>query len=226
MPTHLRSTANIHAVADTCAAIAGALDSDPLSKALAPSWDAVTAKADALVANRRTVDRNLGRARARLGVFDAHWDPEIAAFARDVLDQSGGKRDQPPYTRFFKNVSASTAQSFGIDREVEQAREWLAELHRDPAEPLATKWIPRLELVTNALAGGSAGRRTALQACALQDTAEELFIADVNRELDILEGELMKRFPGQPKRVAAFLEPTRPTPRRSSREVETPTESG
>ena len=96
-------------------------------------------------------------------------------------------------------------------------------MHRHPAEPLATKWIPRLELVTTALAGGSAARRNALQASAMQDTAEELFIADVNRELDVLEGELLKLFPGQPKRVAAFLEATRPAPRRSSRETETET---
>lgn len=226
MATHLRSNANIHFVSDICASIAVALDSDPQSKQLAPSWDALTTKADSLVTDRRTVDRNLGRARAKLSVFDAHWDPEIAAFGRDVLDQSGGKRDQAPYTRFFKNVSASTAQSFGIDREVQQGQEWIAELHRNAAEALATKWIPRLELVTNALAGGSAARRNALQAAALQDTAEELFIADVNRELDILEGELLKLFPGQPKRVAAFLEATRPATRRSSRETETPTESG
>ena len=47
--------------------------------------------------------------------------------------------------------------------------------------------------------------------------------ADVNRELDVLEGELLKLFPGQPKRVAAFLEATRPASRRSSRETETET---
>lgn len=196
---------------------------DPQSKPLAPKWDALTTKADTLVTERRTVDRTLGRARAKLSVFDAQWDPEIAAFARDVHDQSGGKRDQAPNTRFFKDVNASTAQSFGIDREVQQGQEWTAELHRNPAEPLATKWIPRLESVTNALAAGSASRRNALQACALQDTTEELFIADVNREIDILEGELLKLFPGQPKRVAAFLEATRPAPRRSSRETETET---
>lgn len=226
MATHLRTNTNIHLVSDICAAIAAALDSDPQTKQLAPTWDTLTAKADGLVTDRRTVDRALGRARAKLGVFDAQWDPEVAGFARDVNDQSGGKRDQAPNTRFFNKVTASAAQSFGIDREVQQGQEWIAELHRHPAEPLATKWIARLELVTNALAGGSTARRNALQASALQDTTEELFIADVNREIDVLEGELLKLLPGQPKRVAAFLEATRPVTRRSSRETETPTESG
>jgi hypothetical protein len=226
MATHLRDNATIQFAADICASIAGALDSDPQAKHLAPLWDSLTAKGDALVLTRRTAERTLARARAKLAVFDALWDPEIAAFGRDVVDQSGGKRDQAPYTRFFKNVSPSAAQDFGIDREVQQGTEWIAELGRDPNEPLAVKWTPRLKLVNENLANGSTVRRNALQTVALQGTAEELFIADVNRELDILEGDLLKLFPGQPKRVAAFLEATRPSTRRTRLEPETNGETG
>lgn len=226
MATHLRDNATIHAAADICAAIAGGLDSDPQSKHLAPLWDALTAKGDSLVAARRSTERTLTRARAKLAVMDAQWDPEIAAFGRDVVDQSGGKRDQAPYTRFFKNVTPSAAQDFGVDREVQQAQDWLAELARNPQEPLATEWIPRLSAVTDHLASASSARRQALQALALQGTAEELFIADVNRELDILEGDLLKLFPGQPKRVSAFLEATRPTTRRARSDNDNGSENG
>ena len=214
MATHLRDNTIIRAGADICAAIAGALDSDLEAKHLAALWDSLTAKGDALVNARSSAERTLGRARAKLAVMDALWDPEIAAFGRDVVDQSGGKRDQAPYTRFFKNVTPSGAQDFGVDREVQQANDWLAELARDPNESLATKWIPRLKSVTDNLAEASINRRNALQSLALQGTAEELFIADVNREIDILEGELLKLFPGQPKRISAYLEATRPSTKR------------
>ncbi|MBK9260676.1 MAG: hypothetical protein IPM54_12745 [Polyangiaceae bacterium] len=215
MATHIRDTTIIENATDICAAIAGGLESDPETKHLAPLWDGLTAKGDALVSARRVAERTLGRARVRLDVLDAKWDPEVGAFGRDVVDQSGGKRDQAPYTRFFKNVSPSAAQDFGVDREVAQGNAWLAELARDPNEPLAQKWTPRLAAATEALATGSTNRRKALETLALQDTAEELFIADVNIEIDVLEGELLKLFPGQLKRVAAFLSPTKPRTKRS-----------
>ena len=226
MATHLRENTTIHSAADICAAIAASLDSDPDAKQLASLWDSLTTKCDSLVQARRSAERTLARARAKLAVMDALWDPTIAAFGRDVVDQSGGKRDQAPYTRFFKNVSPSAAQDFGIDREVQQGHEWLAELARDPSEALATKWTLRLKTVNDNLADASTARRNALQAVALQGTAEELLIADINRELDILEGDLLKLFPGQPKRVAAFLEPTRPSTRRARTEPETSTAEG
>lgn len=226
MATHLRDNTTIHSAADNCASIAGGLDSDPQAKHLAPLWNSLTSKGDALVTSRRSAERTLGRARAKLVVMDALWDPEIAAFGRDVVDQSGGKRDQAPYTRFFKNVTPSAAQDFGVDREVQQGHDWIAELGRDPNEPLAIKWLPRLKIVTNNLAEAAQNRRNALQAIALQGTAEELFIDDVNRELDIVEGELLKLFPGQPKRVSAFLESTRPTTKRARVESDTNSEIG
>ena len=225
MATHLRDNATIPFVADVCASIAGALDSDPQTKQLASIWDSLTTKADGLVLGRRNAERTLARARSRLAVLDALWDPEVAAFGRDMVDQSGGNREAAPYTRFFKTVTPSAAQAFGIDREVQQGRDWIAELNRDPNDPIAVKWSPRLKHVTDNLAEGATARRNALQTLGLQGTAEELFIDDVNRELDILEGELLKLFPGQPKRVAAFLEATRPSTRRHS-EPESNSETG
>ena len=219
MATHLRDNTTISSAADVCASIAGALDSEPQTKQLAPTWDSLTTKADGLVLARRNAERTLARARARLAVLDAVWDPEVAAFGRDIVDQSGGNREAPLYKRFFKTVTPSGAQDFGMDREVQQGRDWLAELNREPNEPIAVKWSPRLKHVTDNLADGVTARKNALQTLGLQGTAEELFIEDVNRELDILEGELLKLFPGQPKRVAAFLEATRPsTTRRNESE--------
>lgn len=216
MATHLRTTTSPQLGADICAAIADGLASDDATKHLAPLWESLTAKGDTLAADRRKLERGLGRARARLAVADAQWDPEIAAFGRDVVDKTGGHRDAPPYTRFFKDVSPSAAQAFGIDREVKQGREWLDELGRNPDEPLALKWSPRLGMVTNRLDGAAQERANGLRALALQGTSEELYVEDINLELDRLEGDLKKLFPGQPKRVAAFLEPTRPKRKREA----------
>jgi hypothetical protein len=132
-----------------------------------------------------------------------------------MVDQCGGSREQPPYTRFFNKVTPSAAQEFGTDREVSQGRAWIAELARDPNEPIAQKWTPRLSLATEDLDTASKNRNSSVQAVALQDVAEELFVHDVNREIDVLEGDLLKLFPGQPKRVAAFLEATKPRRRKN-----------
>jgi hypothetical protein len=218
MATHLRSGTSPQAAADICAAIADGLTCDDTTKHLAPLWESLAGKGDALSTEQRKLTRALGRARARLAVADALWDPEVAAFGRDVVDKTGGRRDAPPYTRFFKNVSPSAAQDFGIDREVKQGREWLDELARDPNEPLASKWSSRLGAVTEKLEAASKERKNGLRALALQSTSEELYVEDINLEIDRLEGDLMKLFPGQPKRVAAFLEATRPKRRRAATE--------
>ncbi|MDC3961793.1 hypothetical protein [Polyangium jinanense] len=216
MATHLRPNTSAQPAADICAAIADGLASDEATKHLAPLWESLTAKGDALAAEGRKQERALGRARARLAVADAQWDPEVASFGRDVVDKTGGRRDVPPYTRFFKDVSPSAAQAFGIDREVKQGREWLDELGRNPDEPLALKWSPRLGTVTDKLDDTAKERANGLRALALQGTSEELYVEDINLELDRLEGDLKKLFPGQPKRVAAFLEPTRPKRKREA----------
>ncbi|MDI3289708.1 hypothetical protein [Polyangium sp. 15x6] len=216
MATHLRPNTSAQPAADTCAAIADGLASDEATKHLAPLWESLTAKGDALAAERRKLERSLGRARARLAVADAQWDPEVAAFGRDVVDKTGGRRDAAPYTRFFKDVSPSAAQDFGVDREVKQGREWTDELGRNPDEPLALKWSPRLGAVTDKLDGAAKERANGLRALALQGTSEELYVEDINLELDRLEGDLKKLFPGQPKRVAAFLEPTRARRKRAA----------
>jgi len=226
MATHLRETTSAQGAADTCAAIAGALDSDDNTKHLAPLWDSLTAKGDLLANERRKLERALLRARARLAIADATWDPEIGAFARDVLDQSGGKRDQLPNTRFFNAVTASEAQDFGVEREIKQGEGWLDELDRNPTEPLAVKWKPRLTKVNGALSTAATNRTNALRAVALQGTSETIYIEEINLELDKLEGDLLKLFPGQPKRVAAFLEATRPRRKRSGDDGSEPPAGG
>ncbi|MDI1446345.1 hypothetical protein [Polyangium sp. 6x1] len=216
MATHLRTTTSPAPAADICASIADGLASDDATKHLAPLWESLTAKGDALAAERRKLERALGRARARLVVADSLWDPEVAAFGRDIVDKTDGRRDAPPYTRFFKDVSPSAAQAFGVDREVKQGRAWLDELGRNPDEPLALKWSPRLGAVTDRLDLNAQERANGLRALALQGTSEELYVEDINLEIDRLEGDLKKLFAGQPKRVAAFLEPTRPKRKREA----------
>ncbi|APR84186.1 two-component hybrid sensor and regulator [Minicystis rosea] len=210
LATHLREDTAAQTAADLCAAIASALDSDPTTKPLAPLWEQLTGKGDALAAERRTLERAAQRARALLAVTDGVWDPEVAAFGRDLLDQSGGRRDAVPYTRFFVGASPSEVQDFGIEREIAQGRLWIRELGRDPAEALSVKWTPRFNGATDALEKASKDRVERLTALAVHGTGEVLYIESVNLEIDRLEGELKKLFPGQPERVASFLAATKP----------------
>jgi len=220
MATHLRDDISAQATGDVCAAIASALDGDPATKPLAPLWDALAEKGDALAGQRRKLERALGRARARLTVADTLWDAETSAFGRDVVNESDGRRDRPPYTRFFADVTPSDAQTFGVNREVEQGRAWIKELGRNPSESLSEKWTPRLTSATDTLEATSKERTTHLNALALHGTTELLFVGDINLELDKLEGDLKKLFPGQPKRVASYLSVTKPRRRRASSEEE------
>jgi len=214
MATHFRDNASPDTAADVCDAIAAGLDSHPVTKHLAPLWDAIAAEGDKLAAARRTRQRALGRARARLVVKDMFWDDEAGAFGRELFNESGGKRDKAPYTRFFSQTTPSEAKDFGVDREVQLGRGWVKELGRESNAPLAVKWTPRLQGVTEDLDQASKGRTSALSEVALHTTAERLYIESVNLELDKLEGELKKLFPGEAKRVASFLAPTRTRRRR------------
>lgn len=117
----------------TYAAIASA----PETVALAPMWLALRDQADAHGKARMDADRALSRARARLAVADAKWDTTVAAFGRAVVDASGGRREQAPYTRFFGKVTPSTAQTFGVQREIDTATGWLTDSAR------ASGFLPR-----------------------------------------------------------------------------------
>ena len=116
-----------------------------------------------------------------------------------------GLSDQPPYTRFFAKLTPSAAQKFGIEREIATARGWLVELARSPNEPLAQTWTPKVKEATDALEMAFLQRNDAVKALAPLQTSVVLLIDDVNRELDRLEGDLKKLFPGQPDRVASYL---------------------
>ena len=209
MAAHLRETLPPQKAANVCANVAAGLEADPITQDLAPLWTALTAKGDAIAVQSLQHERKLGKARAVITVVDAHWDDDVGDFARDVLAESKGKRDEPPNSRFFGKTTGSEAQEFGVAREVSQGRAWLLELQRDPAEPLALKWTPVLKASTDALEGANKGRDVALGASAMHSTTEILYVEEINIEIDKLEGELKKRFPRQPKRVAAFLASTR-----------------
>lgn len=152
---------------------------------------------------------------------DATWDACVAAFGRAVVDASVGRRDQAPYTRFFGKATPSAVQKFGIGRELETARAWLVELSRNPGEALAQTWTPKLKQATDALEAAVNQRNDTVNALGPIRTSVVLLIDDVNHELDRLEGELLKLFPGQPNRVASFLAATR-TGRPSSSEEPAP----
>jgi hypothetical protein len=213
MGTHVRENASIETVVDIVDATCAAVESDPATKSLAQTWAAMRDSADKLAENGRKLNREVLRARSRLNVQDSLWDATVAAFGRAVVDTSGGRRDQPPYTRFFSKATPSSAQDFGIQREIETARTWLAELARNPSEPLAQTWTPRLTEATDALEASFNQRNETVSMLAQQQTSVVLLIDDVNREIDRLEGDLKKLFPGAPDRVASYLAATRPSRR-------------
>ena len=163
-----------------------------------------------MAGQRQQIVRAQRRARAKLGVCDNLWDTVEAAFGRAVVDASGGRRDQSPYTRFFAKAAPSAVQTFGIQREIDTARDWLIELGRNPAEPLATTWIPQLTQVTDNSDEACKARNQAVRALGPHQTTVTLFVDDVNCELDRLEGQLKLLFPGDAQRVASYLAVTRP----------------
>lgn len=211
MATHLREATSIETIADVCDAVGAALESDPATCHLAPVWSGLTARADDLVLEKRKLERSLRRTRARLVVADARWDSEVAAFGRAVVDASSGSRTVPPYTRFFNKTAPSVSQTFGYEREIGLGHQWMTELNREPSEPLATTFIPRLENATGTLKKALEERTASVRAYEPHKTSVVLLLDAVNRELDITEGELLKLFPGERARVASYLLASRPT---------------
>ena len=210
MATHLRENMSIGVVADTLDALCAALAADTETTSLLPTWTALTSQADTLALQRQQIERVQRRARAALDVRDRLWDNTVAAFGRAAHDAAGGRRDQAPYTRFFGKVTPSVVQSYGIQREIDTAHAWITELGRKPDEPLAKTFAPQLTQVTDTLQAAMTARDEAVKATGPIQTTVVLFIDDVNRELDRLEGQLKQLFPGDPARVAAYLVVTRP----------------
>ncbi len=211
MSTHVREGSSIGVVVNVVDATCAALESDEVTQGLVSTWATMRDKGDGLAKTESDLDRTVLRARARLEVADAQFDQTVAAFGRAVVDISGGRRDQVPYTRFFAKAAPSKVQVFGIEREIETARGWLTELARNPSEPLAQTWTPKLKAAADMLEMACKARNDAVKALAPQRTSVVLFIDDVNHELDRLEGDLKKLFPGAADRVASFLAATRPS---------------
>lgn len=151
MATRIPEGTSIEVVVGMVDATHAAVSGDPETTHLGPKWQPMLGEGDGLAKKRSDADRALSRARIRLQICDAKWDAAVAAFGRAVVDLSGGRRDQPPNTRFFSKVKPSAAQTFGTRREIETGRGWLVELNRDPSEHLARTWIPKLKAATDEL---------------------------------------------------------------------------
>jgi hypothetical protein len=211
MATRIPESGSIRAVVEMVDATHAAILSDPETVALAPTWLALLDNADKQAKARSDAERALARARAQLAVIDAKWDTAVAGFGRAVVDVSGGRRDQAPYTRFFGKVTPSAVQTFGIQREIDSARGWLVELAREPNELLAQTWIPRLKAATDELEMAHNRRNDCLRVIEPLQTAVVLLIENVNLELNRLEGDLKKVFASFPDRVSSFLAASRPS---------------
>lgn len=209
MATHLRDHTSAADGADISDEIAGGLEADEATAALAATWNGLAARGDAVALARRTARRTSGRARAREKVIDARWDRHDSAFGRAVLDASGGKRTEEPYATFFGKAPPSAVNAYGIEREVEMGRSYVALLAGDIGAALRAAWSAGWTTVNDALAAASRAKKDAVLAEAPHDAAETLYIDDINKELDRLEGDLLKIFPGDRATVDAFLAPTR-----------------
>jgi hypothetical protein len=209
MATKMKSNSSVVTAVDVTDGTCAAVESDPATSALAPKWVGLRDKADGLAETERKLNREVVRARSRLNVQDSLWDTTVAAFGRAVVDASGGRRSLPPYTRFFVKVTPSAAQELGTDKEIELATSWLAELARDPSEALAQTWTARLKTATDGLQTACTQRDQAVAALGPHHTSVALLVGEVNAELDRLEGDLKKLFPGDANRVASYLAATR-----------------
>jgi len=214
MATHFRDTSARDA-ADTCDAIAAALDASETTRPLAATWVANSERGDAIDAEGRIRRRATGRARAREKVADAAWDKNNSAFSRAMLDASNGKRDAGPYATFYAGVAPSAINAYGVDREVEIGRGVVSILASDAGATHRDAWASRWSANNEALAAATRTKKDAVLTQATFSANEELYIEDLNRELDRLEGDLLRLFPGDRDSVDAFLAPTRPTPKRS-----------
>jgi hypothetical protein len=211
MATHLRDDISVEELADTMDELTAGVELDEDTKHLSPTWLDFTKRADTLKERQEKLDRRLRRARIGVLVRDGRWDPEEAAFGRAVVDATGGKRDRDPYLRFFREYTPSSAQDQAPEKEIVLAAGWIQELQRVPNDPLATPWVARLESVTKPLAQAIQERNDADKEQAPIDIEKRSLIQEINTALDFLEGELLKLFPGQSKRISAFLSPTRPS---------------
>jgi hypothetical protein len=203
--------------ADICDAIAAGLDADERTRALAVVWTALALRGDDVAAQERTLRRAAGRARAREKVIDTGWDRNNSAFSRAMLDASGGKRDVAPYATFYATHTPSLINAFGIDREIEIGLGVLGILNSDVGAAHRETWAPRWTTHNEALRAASRNKKDAVLAQATFSASESLYIEEINRELDRLEGDLLRMFPGERDSIDAFLAPTRPTPKRSRR---------
>jgi hypothetical protein len=212
MATHIRHNVTIEDFSDICDTITASLESDPSTTMLSEPWKKFTLRADDLFTSQRSINRNLRRARAAVVVRSAQWDSQIAAFGRAVVDASNGKRDISPYTRFFREMTPSEAQRLGAEKKTLFGDECLKELGRNSQEALATVWITRLGAANQGLLAAFEGRTSAESKQKSLDTSHKLLLDEVNLALDILEGDLLKTFPGDSKRVASYISATKYTP--------------
>lgn len=221
MATHIPRRTSAEDAADIADQIAAALEADDDTVDLAPVWNAMVVHGDDLAARVRAAARRTGRARARLTVIDSRWDTTDSGFSRRMLDASNGKPKEPPYSTFYAKATASKINHFGVQREIAFGRDVVSILDGDPSSPITAEWRARWAADTDALEQAATDRDAAVRAEVPLDVEETLFADALNLEIDRLEGELKKRFAGQPKRVAAFLEATRrSTPKRRKQDDE------
>ena len=209
MATHLRDETSARDAADACDEIAAGLEADVQTAALAATWIALRDRGDAQATLTRDAKRATGRARAREKVIDSGWDRNNLAFSRATLDAAQGQRDAAPYASFYKDSPASTTNAWGKDREVEFGRTIVRLLATEVGAALQGAWGAIWETKTEALATASRAKKDAVMAESAHSAIAALYVEDVNNELDRLEGDLLRLFPGDRDSVDAFLSATR-----------------
>lgn len=201
--------------ADICDAVAAGLEASETTRAFATVWTVLALRGDEIATQGRNHRRATGRARAREKVADFNWDRNNLGFSRSVLDASNGRRDTAPYTTFYPVAAPSKINEYGIDREVEIGRGIVSILASDAGAPFRDAWESRWAANNEALASAARTKKDAILAQATFSANETLYIEEINRELDRLEGDLLRAFAGERDSVDAFLAPTRPTPKRN-----------
>jgi hypothetical protein len=137
-------------------------------------------------------------------VFDSLWDAEVDTFAAAVLEASGNKLDQPPFTRLFARKGPAEAKSAAPELSLGVLNRWLEELGRDETEAFAAAWLPRLRRSSEQLSSVVQGRKAASEARKANDAKLTELRQKMGTAYDELEATLAQRFSDRPKHAAAF----------------------
>lgn len=204
MATQIGPYTSANDLLEACDVLGAALAADPTTADLAPPWQELATRTTELTRERGELSRESARNKGRTAVIDSLWDAEVDAFAAAVLEASGNKLDQPPFTRLFARKGPAEAKGAAPELSLIVLNRWLEELGRDETEAFAATWLPRLRRSSEQLSSAVQGRKAASEARKANDAKLTELRQKMGTAYDELEAALAQRFSDRPTHAAAF----------------------